>query len=108
MLMIVEWSACLFGVLGALLLAMNNRWSGYGFVLFLCSNAGWATFAVMTGSYGLLTSQAVFTGTSLLGIWQWLVRPRLEARRAAASLLLSSLRTEYTQRAYDTGRRIHG
>ncbi len=108
MVTLIEWSACVLGVLGALLLALNNRWSGYGFVLFLCSNAGWATFAAMTGSYGLLTSQAVFTGTSLLGIWQWLIRPRIEARRAADSLLLSSLRAEYSQRAYETGRHIHG
>ena len=108
MLTVIEWAACVLGVLGAALLALNNRWSGYGFVLFLGSNAGWGTFAVMTGSYGLLTSQAVFTVTSLLGIWQWLIRPRIEARRVAGSLMLSSLRCEYSQRAYDDGRRIHG
>lgn len=108
LLTIIEWTGCLLGVIGAGLLALNNRWSGYGFVAFLCSNAAWIAFGVMTGASGLVTMQIVFTATSLVGVWQWLIRPRVEARRAADSRTLSSLRADYCQRAYETGRQLHG
>lgn len=104
----MEWLGCLLGVLGAGILALNNRWSGYGFVLFLGSNAAWIAFGLLTGTMGLVTMQIVFTATSLVGIWQWLIRPRVEARRAARSKALASLRSEVTKRAYTKGRQAHG
>ena len=73
-LTLIQWSGCASGVLGACLLALHNRYSGFGFVLFLISNLFWITFAITTHTPGLLTQQAFFTLTSLLGIWNWLVR----------------------------------
>lgn len=73
---IFEWAGCIFGVAGALLLALNNRYSGYGFVAFLASNAAWILYGILNGAYGMVTMQAVFTFTSLLGIWRWVLRPR--------------------------------
>ena len=70
-LTLLEWGGCASGVLGSLLLALNNRYSGYGFVLFLASNLFWAAFALTNGTHGLLTQQAFFTLTSLVGIKQW-------------------------------------
>jgi len=74
-LSLLEWIGAIGGAAGALLLAFNNRWSGYGFVLFLVSNAAWMTYGVKTNNLGLVTMQIVCTGTSLLGVWRWLVCP---------------------------------
>lgn len=100
MLTIIEWMGCALGVLGAGLLAMNNRWSGYGFVLFLGSNVAWIVFGVLTGAMGLVTMQIVFTMTSMVGIWQWLIRPHIEARRVLARAALGSLRGDHAAKAY--------
>lgn len=81
MLTILEWSGAIAGALGALILACNRRWSGYGFVLFLFANAAWMGYGVKTATYGLVVMQMVCTGTSLLGIWRWLVLPRLSRPR---------------------------
>ena len=77
MLTALEWAGAAGGAIGALLLACNSRFSGYGFVLFLLSNAAWMAYGVLTGTLGLVAMQTVCTGTSLLGIWRWLVLPRL-------------------------------
>lgn len=76
-LSLAEWLGCLTGVAGSALLAANNRWSGYGFVLFMVSNLCWIAYALMNGIYGLVAMQMAFTFTSGLGIWRWLVKPRL-------------------------------
>lgn len=71
----IEISAAVFGVLGTLLLAGRSRFAGWGFVAYLVSNAGWLAFAWDRGLWALLAQQAVFTGCSVYGIWNWLVRP---------------------------------
>lgn len=37
----IEWTAALFGMLGAVLLALKGQRAGWGFVAYLASNAGW-------------------------------------------------------------------
>ena len=74
---VVEWGGAVFGIVGAALVAMNNRYSGYGFVAFLASNACLITFGILPSAFGLVTMQIVFTGTSLVGIWRWLLKDRL-------------------------------
>lgn len=73
---LIEFLAAAFGVLGTALLALNGPRAGWGFVAYLVSNAGWIAFAWTHGHWGLLAQQAIFTGTSLLGVWVWLLRPR--------------------------------
>lgn len=73
------WSA-LFGVFGTVLLALNGRHAGWGFVAYLASNAGWIVFAWIHAHWALLAQQLAFTGTSLLGIWMWLGKPHIENR----------------------------
>lgn len=70
---VVEWVGSVLGLLGATLLATHSKASGYGFVAFLASNVCWIYFGYKTRSHGLLTMQAGFTVTSLVGVWQWLV-----------------------------------
>lgn len=69
----LQWIGCAFGVFGALLLALNNRLSGWGFVSFLASNVCWIGFGVMTDAPGLIFMQVAFTATSLLGIYRWML-----------------------------------
>lgn len=80
LLTILEWAGAITGAGGALLLAFNNRWSGYGFVLFLLSNACWFAFGWATERYSMMFMQVVCTGTTAVGIWNWLVRPRLASK----------------------------
>jgi hypothetical protein len=77
---ILQWLGCATGVLGSALLAWKSQWSGWGFVVYLVSNACWVSFGVVTNAPGLVVMQLIFTGTSSIGIWRWLVLPRLEAR----------------------------
>ena len=68
---ILEWVGCVLGVVGAGVLALNLRISGWGFVAFLFSNAVWIWFGLETGSNGLVTMQCFMTVTSMVGIWRW-------------------------------------
>jgi len=69
----LEWSGAITGMAGAALLATNTEISGLGFVLFLASNACWIAFGLRQRHWGLVSMQAGFTATSLLGIWRWLI-----------------------------------
>lgn len=72
----LQWAGCATGVAGALLLALNTKYSGWGFVLFLISNGFWTAFGIQTNAPGLITTQVIFTATSVLGIYRWLVASR--------------------------------
>lgn len=76
MLTVLEWLGAFGGAMGALLLAFNCRWSGYGFVLFLGSNAAWFSYGLLTQTYSMVAMQVVCTVTSLIGLWRWLIQPR--------------------------------
>jgi hypothetical protein len=72
----LQWAGCATGVLGSALLAMNShRVSGWGFVAYLISNVFWIAYALYAGAPGLLTQQAIFTATSVIGVWRWLINP---------------------------------
>lgn len=77
----IELFAAAFGILGNALLAYKGKHAGWGFVAFLASNAGWIAFALQHDHLGLLAQQLCFTATSLLGIYHWLVKPRLAPER---------------------------
>jgi nicotinamide riboside transporter PnuC len=76
LLTITSWTAAFFGVLGTVLLALNGRRAGWGFVAYVVSNAGWLAFAWIQGNWPLLTQYVAFMASAILGIWLWLVRPR--------------------------------
>jgi hypothetical protein len=87
---LLQWVGCVLVLAGSLLLAVKGRLSGYAFVLFLVSNAIWAAFGVGTSAPGLVVMQGGCSITSVIGVWQWLLRPRIEAR--ALSVRRSMLR----------------
>ncbi|MBQ0917224.1 hypothetical protein KBW71_02105 [Hydrogenophaga aromaticivorans] len=73
----IELTAAAFGVAGTILLALNGPRAGWGFVAYLVSNGGWIAFAWIHGHWALLAQQLAFTASSLLGVWVWLVKPRV-------------------------------
>ena len=85
-MLVIELMSTLLGMAGAVLLASRSRWAGWAFVAWLASNAGWLVFGAGHQHWGFFLQQGVFTITSLLGIWQWLIKPRLQLRRHAAKV----------------------
>lgn len=71
---LAELVGCGFGMLGALLISLKSKWSGWGFVLYLVSNIGWIIYGFSIQSMGILIQQSYFTITSLVGVWFWLVK----------------------------------
>ena len=74
---IFETIGAVLGVLGAGLLATNTRASGWGYALFLASNGALLAFGYLAEHWRFVAMQLVFTGTSLLGLWRWVIAPRL-------------------------------
>lgn len=56
------------GIPGAFLLAMNNSYSHYGWLLFLASNICWILFAINRKFTKMLFQQLAFLATTLMGI----------------------------------------
>lgn len=69
---LVEWGGTLTGLVGAGLLALHLPISGYGFILFLCSNVCWLCFGLQTRAWGMVTMQLGYTVTSVLGVVRWM------------------------------------
>jgi len=69
----LEWIAALSGVFGAILVASNCRYSGYGFVLFLVSSVTWSMCAYASEQEALLLNQLGFVVINMLGVYQWLI-----------------------------------
>lgn len=77
---LLEIGSAVFGLSGSLLLATKCRWAGWAFVLWLASNAGWISFGAIAGHWALVAQHTGFAITSAMGVWVWLVRPRLQGR----------------------------
>ena len=69
----LEWAGCVTGIIGALLVALNNAWSKWGFFAYLVSNVAWFGFGLYTGAYGLMWMQGAFMVTTLIGIYRWVL-----------------------------------
>lgn len=69
--MSIDWLASVLTIVGALLLAVNCRYSRAGWVCFLLANLLWVQHGVSVSTYSLVVQQAVLTGTSLLGFFRW-------------------------------------
>ena len=71
----LEWAGAFTGVGGALLLALNNDYSKYGFVLGLVSAVLWAIFGTKSEILGLVFMQCAFGLTAVIGVSRWLIIP---------------------------------
>lgn len=68
-----------FGILGALLLAMPAL-PGFGFGAFLVSNVAWLIVSRLQRQNALHIQQWVFLCCSLLGLWNWWLGPLMLGR----------------------------
>lgn len=66
-----------FGVLGALLLALPAM-PGWGFAAFAVSNVAWLASSAWQRQWPLHLQQWVFLGCSVLGLWNWWLGPLLK------------------------------
>jgi hypothetical protein len=67
---IFEWAGCVFGLIGAGLLALNIPASRYGWFGFALANAALILYAWQVQAFGLLVQQIGFSLTSALGIYR--------------------------------------
>jgi len=66
----LEWAGCVFGLLGAFLLATNTRISRYGWWAFFAANIAMIGLAIKIERHGLLVQQIGFMATSMLGLYR--------------------------------------
>lgn len=64
----LEWAGCIFGLGGALLLALQKPYSRWGWWLFLAANALMVLLALRLRLDGLLIQQLGFFITSIIGL----------------------------------------
>jgi len=69
----IGWFGSIKGLLGSFLLALNNNYSGWGFIAFLVSNAAWLFYSVQTKTWSMCIMQIGFTLTSILGVYSWIL-----------------------------------
>jgi hypothetical protein len=72
-LVLAGWIGSVLGLVGSLLLALHNDYSGFGFVAFLASNVAWFYHGIKTGTWSMVVMQTGFTATSLLGVANWIM-----------------------------------
>jgi hypothetical protein len=71
----LQWTCAATGIAGSLMLSVNAPWSPLAFALFLLSNAGWVAFGIATRAPGLTAQNVFYVGTSIVGLWCWVLRP---------------------------------
>lgn len=70
---LAKWMGTGFGIVGAVLVALNLSFSGWGFVLFFVSSVSWTIAGVMMKENSLILLNGVFTMINMLGIYRWLI-----------------------------------
>lgn len=104
----IELVSSALGIIGALLLATRSRFAGWAFVAWFVSNVGWIAFGAGNQHWLFIAQQFIFTATSIIGMWQWLISPRLHARAKAnaATAEVSPGSGMNTQRAHEVLRLV--
>lgn len=74
-----EYAGAFFGVLGAFLVALQVRASGFGFLAYAASNICFIAFAIAGRHWGILAMNSAFLVLAFLGLVRWV---ELEDRRA--------------------------
>lgn len=69
----IEYTGSFAGIIGTLLLAFNNEYSGYGFLFYMVSNVCFIIIGYKVKLYGLLVMQLCFVISSFIGVYVWLL-----------------------------------
>lgn len=67
----IAWGGAVFGILGALLVALQVRASGFGFMAYAASNICWIAFALETGNKPIFIMNFIFIALAMLGFYRW-------------------------------------
>ena len=69
----LKWIGTGAGLAGALVIALNLPFSGWGFVLFFVSSTTWLAAAVLQRDTPLAVLSAGYTAVNILGMYRWLI-----------------------------------
>ena len=69
----LKWFGTALAVVGALAIALNLPYSGWGFVAFLVSSISWSIAGFMMKEPSLMVLQGTFVIINVLGIYRWLI-----------------------------------
>lgn len=70
---VLAWFGSLCGIAGAMLLAANVSFSGYGYIFFFASSVSLLVWAALDNHPHQAIMQLVFTCINLVGAWRWLL-----------------------------------
>jgi hypothetical protein len=79
-----EWVGCALGILGAVLVAVKSPHAHWAWVLWLVSNLSWTAYGLGTGQTSIALQQGAFSITSMIGLWHWVLQPRLKQQESEA------------------------
>lgn len=63
------------GVLGAVVMAIESKYSKYAFPLWIVSSVAWIAYALSTDQLPLLNQQIVYFVINVIGLWSWIIVP---------------------------------
>ena len=69
----LKWIGTGAGLAGALVIALNLPFSGWGFVLFFVSSTTWLAAAILQRDTPLAVLSAGYTAVNILGMYRWLI-----------------------------------
>jgi hypothetical protein len=69
----IKWIGSALAIVGALVIALNLPFSGWGFVAFLISSVIWTIAGIMMKEPSLVVLQGTFVIINLIGIYRWLI-----------------------------------
>ncbi len=70
---VLKWLGTVLAIIGALAIALNLPYSGWGFVAFLISSISWSIAGFMMREPSLVVLQGTFIIINVLGIYRWLI-----------------------------------
>ncbi len=73
---VLNWTASLTGILGALMVSLNAgaRVTGYGFLVFSLSSLVWVVTGTAQQEIALVVQYLVLLAINLFGVYRWLVK----------------------------------
>lgn len=85
MVRILELVGAVFGIGGALVIALKIQGFEFGWVAFVISSVALTLFAYRIKAWWLLAQQVFFMVTNTIGVWNWLILPALRSGSLAVS-----------------------
>lgn len=75
---VLEWFGSIVAILGAVMMASNTRFSPWAYPVWLLSSIVLIVVCLASSHNGLALREAVFTVINALGLWRWVILPRMQ------------------------------